>query len=299
MLGLQRLDQAASSRNKLRQFDVLLTVTAPHERIIFIATAFLMLALLAWAVFGRIQHDVMIDGVLIEPGERHEVTSTEPGHLLEYFALPGDRVAAGGRVARQSVPELDREVAELRRRLGVVGGEAKEMLQDDPQSPAFLEETRVALMALEARRAARETIVSHVAGEVTELRAAPGEFVAAGKPVARVRSGGDAEAGPVHAVLRVGPDIARRVRPGMPATVEVTMPGGGTQRLEGEVVSVVGGSLPEWLASVPPAAVEGLHRIDVRLRQAPDGSVPDGTACRVRLVLGEGSPASLLVPRML
>ncbi len=298
MLGLQRLDQAASSRNKVRQFDVLLTVTAPHERIVFIATALLMLALLAWAMFGRMQHDVMIDGVLIEPGERHEVTSSEPGHLLDYFAFPGDRVAVGGRVARQSVPELDREVEELRRRMEIARGEAAGVLENSSPSRVLLEDLRVALLTLEARRAARETIVTHVAGEVTELRSAPGEFVAAGTSVARVRSSADPRAGPVQAVLRVGPDIARRVRPGMHATVEVTMPGNGTQRLEGEVISVAGASLPEWLASVPSATVEELHRIDVRLLQPPDGPVPDGTACRVLLVLGEGSPAALLVRRL-
>ena len=296
MPGLQRLNQAAASRNKRRQFDVLLTVTAPHERIMLTATALPMLALLLWAVFGRMEHDIMIDGVLIEPGDRHDVVAAESGHLLEYFAFPGDIVKAGELIARQNVPELDREVEELRRQLDLAAGGTIGELQDSQSSLSVQEEMRVALLMVEARRTTRETVVTHIAGEVMELRSGPGEFVAAGESIARIRSTVDAKEGPVHAVLRVNPRTANRIHPGMQATVEVKLPGSGTRRLEGEVISVTPGPLPEWLAAVPPVTAVNLHRIDIQLHQTPEGIVPNGTACRVRLFLGESPPAALLAP---
>ncbi len=294
MKRLQRLDQAAASRSKRRQFDVLLTVTAPHERIMFAATAVLMLALAAWAVFGRIEHDVVIDGVLIEPGDRHEVVSTEPGHLLEYFVSSGDQVVAGERIARQSVPDLDRDIDALRRRLDGIDSGTVQGRQDSPSSPALAEEIRIALLGMDAQRSAREAIVTHQAGEIMVLQSAPGEFLSTGTPVARIRSEPGMEAGPVQAVLRVAPGVARRIRPGMPASVEVHLPGIGAQRLGGEVIAVAAGPLPSWLAALPPATADRLHRIDIRLHQVPEWSVTNGTACRVHLVLGEGPPAALL-----
>ena len=75
------LEGAASSRNKRQQLDHLLRITAPHERIILAGIGVVLLALMAWALFGSIVRSVTIDGVLIEPGLRHEVVSTEPGYL--------------------------------------------------------------------------------------------------------------------------------------------------------------------------------------------------------------------------
>jgi len=299
MPGLQRLDQVAASSNKRRQFDVLLTVTAPHERLVLIATALLIVALALWATFWRVEREMVIEGALITPGERHEVVAAEPGHLIEYFVFPGDRVMAGERVAQQSLPELDREVEELWHRLDAIGGGAAQASPSGPLSSSVLDEMRTALQLMEARRAVRGTIVTHVAGEVIELRSAPGDFVAAGASVARIRASAGVETGQVHAVLRVGPHIAQSITEGMQATVEVSVPGVGIQRLKGEVVSVVAGPLPDWLSAMPPqATLDNLHRIDVLLRQIPDGRVPDGSACRVRLVLGLASPVALLTSNL-
>ena len=176
MISLQRLDQAAASRNKRRQYDVLLTVAAPHERIVFIVTTLLILAFLAWALLGRIEHGVMMDGVLVKPESRYDVVS----------------------------------------------------------------------------------------------------------------------AGPTHAVLRVVPGIARRIRPGMQATVDVAIPGSGTQILQGVVASVTAGPLPKWLATMEPETEDALHRIDIALHQEPGRPVSNGAACRVRIAFGAESPVALL-----
>ena len=73
------LEAAAGNRNKRQQLDYLLRITAPHERMILAGIGLVVLALVAWVQFGSIVHGVTIDGILIEPGARHEIVSTEPG----------------------------------------------------------------------------------------------------------------------------------------------------------------------------------------------------------------------------
>ena len=156
-----------------------------------------------------------------------------------------------------------------------------------------LASARVALLQMEARRSARESIVSQVKGEVMALRSAPGAYLPAGAAVAQLR---DPEDRPPQAVLRAAPRTARRIQPGMPASVEVTMPDGTTRRSDGEVALVSAGPMPDWLAASLPGAAGSLHRVEVVLDRTSDLSVPDGTPCRVRIVLGRHPPVALLGP---
>ena len=291
MLNVQRLDQAAASKTKRGDLDVLLTVTAPRERVALAIVAVLILALFAWTLFGRMEHGVVVDGVLIEPGPHQEAVTAEPGHLLEFFVVPGDRVEAGDRIARQSVPELEREIAALSGRAELLEREVMKESKTTASLPLLLESTRAALLEMEARRSAKEIIVAHIEGEIVALQSAPGDYLPIGASVARIRS---VEAGPIQAVLRVVPSIARRIRPGMQAMVDVAMPGGGGQQLKGEVASVTAGPLPRWLAAMQPATGEFLHRIDIAFHQAPERSAPNGAAVRVRIVLGASPPVALL-----
>ena len=103
------LEEAAASRNQRQQLDHLLRIAAPHERIILAGIGLVLLALVAWVLFGSVIRSVTIDGVLIKPGVRHEVISAEPGHLVKFLIVPGDRVEAGDPIAQQSVPELEPE----------------------------------------------------------------------------------------------------------------------------------------------------------------------------------------------
>ncbi len=284
------LDDTATSRNKRQQLDHLLRITAPHERIILAGIGVVLLALVAWVLFGNIVRGVTIDGVLIEPGPRHEVVSTEPGYLVEFLAAPGDRVEAGSPIARQSVPELERETAALHNRVETLETELRQVGGNSGTLRSLLASAEVALLQMEAQRSARELIASPTGGEIMALLSAPGEYLPAGGAVAHIR---DAHDQPLQAALRVVPRIAQRIQPGMRASVEVVMPNGATRRLDGEVVSVTPGPLPNWLASLRPAVKDSAHRIDVVLHQASDLDVPDGTPCRVRIVLGRHAPAEL------
>ena len=284
MFGNPFLQESGSSRNKYQQLDHLLRVTAPHERMILAGIGLVMLALLAWAMFGSIVRSVTVDGILFEPGVRHELVSSEPGYLEAFLVAPGDHVEVGNPIARQSVPELDGETAALRDRVEMLKSELRQVDGEGSGLPSLLAAAQVALLQMEARRSARELIVSPVAGTVTALRSASGEYLPAGGAVAQVR---ETEDQPLQAVVQVAPRMAKRIQPGMRASVEITMPDDVQQRFDGEVSSVIPGPLPNWLATRRPAVPNATHRVDVVLHHASDLSLPDVTPCRVRIVLGQ------------
>ena len=124
---------------------------------------------MAWALFGSTVRSIAIDGVLIKPGGRHEVVSTEPGHLMKFLVAPGDRIEVGDPIARQSVPELERETAALRSRVELLETEIRLAGGNASALHSLLASTQVALLQMEARRSARELIVSHARGEVMAL----------------------------------------------------------------------------------------------------------------------------------
>ena len=280
--------QALANKNQRQQLDHLLRVTAPHERIILAGIGLLLLALAAWVLFGSVVRSVTVDGVIVAPGARYDVVATETGHLAEYLVGPGDRVEAGDPIARQTTPELEREMAALRNRI-----ELLEVETGQAGGGALLSRlaaARVALLQLEARRSARERIVSQIAGEVTALRSAPGEYLPAGAAVAQLRNSQDQA---LQAVLRVAPRVAQRIRPGMRAAIDVALPDGVTRTLQGRVAAVIAEPLPDWLAALEPVTAEPGHRVDVVLHDAPAVPVPDGTPSRVRIELGRQPPTAL------
>ena len=283
--------EKSGNRNKYQQLDHLLRVTAPHERMILAGIGLVMLVLVAWALFGSIVRSVTVDGILFEPGVRHELVSSEPGYLEAFLVIPGDHVEAGDPIARQSVPELDGEIAALRDRVEMLKSELRQVHGEGSGLPSLLAAAQVALLQMEARRSARELIVSPVAGKVTALRSAPGEYLSAGGAVAQLR---ETEVQPLQALLRVAPRTAKRIQPGMRASVEIMMPDDAQRRFDGEVSSVTPGPLPDWLATLQPAAPDATHRVDVALHHASDLSLPDVTPCRVRIVLGQ-QPLTALI----
>ena len=278
------LDKTANSRNKHQQLDHLLRVTAPHERMILAGIGLVLLALLTWALFGTFVRGVTIDGVLIKPGPRHEMVSIESGYLVEFLVNPGDHVEAGDPIARQSIQELDRETAALRDKVEMKETELQQVGEEDKVLRSLLTAAHVALLQMEAHRSAKELIVSPIAGEIMALRSAPGEYLHAGSAVAQIR---DAEDQSLQAVLGVAPRMAKRIQPGMQASVEIMMPDDAQRRFDGEVSSVTPGPLPNWLATRKPAGPNATHRVDVVLHHATDLSLQDVTPCRVRIVLGQ------------
>lgn len=252
-------EQAMAASENRQQLDRLLRVTAPHERIVLAATGLLLAGLGVWVLFGGIDREITLQGVLLEPGQRYEVVATEPGYLVEYLVEPGDRVEPGTTIARQRI----------RAPAGVVG---------------------MAVPGPERQRPDSEPIASQMGGEVTVLRATLGDYLSAGTAIAQLREPVNR---PLQAAVRASPRVAQRLRAGMPASVEVQLPGGETHRLDGRVSAVMGPS-PVWLLHWPPAEAETAPRIDIDLEPVPGVVFSDGTPCRVRISLGRYSLAALL-----
>ena len=277
---------ALASRNQRQQLDHLLRITAPHERVVLLVVGLILLGLVAWAFLGSVRIGVAANGVLIEPGERHDVVSLESGNLLEYLAAPGDLVTVGDPIARQSVPALDREIADLRNRIDLMESEGE--IEESVDSLVAL--ARVALLQAETRRATRQLIVSQIDGDVTALRSTVGAYLSVGAPVAQIRSSGEPS---LEAVLLLAPRMARRLSPGMSAAVEVLTPAGDSLRLDGAVAGVTPGAVPSWLGALQPHAPDPAHRVDVVLDET-DLKLPDGTPCRVSIHIDRRPAAALL-----
>lgn len=281
----------AASKSKRQQLDHLLRITAPHEHFILVGIGLLLLAGVVWALFGSITRSVVLDGILLHAGTRHEAVATDPGYLLEFLVTPGARVAAEEPIARQSVPGLERELTALRKRIGVLEEEIRAAGIADGSRRQLLVSARTVLLELEARRDTRQLITSQIGGALVALRASPGDYLPAGAPVALVRA---AEEQSLQAALHVPPALAQDLQAQMPVSVQVVLPDGATRRLAGEIAAVSAGPSPYWLQELLPASGGGAHRVDITLGPTDDLSVPDGTPCRVRIVLGRHAPAALL-----
>lgn len=298
MFGMFR-EKALTSKSDRMQLDRLLTVTLRHEKIVFAVVGALILLMIAWLQFGSIVRSVSVDGVLIAPGIRHELSATEAGHLTDIFVIPGDYVEAGDPVARQTLPKLEQEmailaakVARLETKLATATG--SQIYIEDHAS--VLQAARSSLLQLEASSSVREMIISPVAGEIMTLHRMPNDRLTAGTPVVQLR---EADSGPTRVVAGIAPSVAMQVRSGLEAQVDIVSTGGVSRTLRGQVISVKSelAPAPNWLAALlgSPFAAGG-HRLDISLDEDVRSLVTDGMPCRIRIFLPSQTPLSLVFP---
>ena len=280
----------AASANR-QQLDRLLRVTAPHERIVLAAVGLILAGIGAWILFGTIVLGITLDGVLLVPGQRYEVVAAEPGYFVEYLVEPGDHIEPGAAIARQTAPASARETAALRDRVEQLELEVERRGADTGNPAAQLAAARAALLQAEAQRAARQLVVSPAGGEIVFLRASPGEYLQAGTTVAQLRDTGGRH---LQATLQVTPRMARQLRTGMRAAVEVQLPDGETRRLEGRISAVAAEPSPPRSLDSRVAVADSMRRVDIDLPPASDLALPHGTPCRIRIVRGRYSLALLL-----
>ena len=281
------LQETAANRKRRQQLDSLLRVTAPHERGILAGIGLLIVAAAVWLWLGSIQRTATFDGLLLLPGQRHEVLSSDSGLLQEVLVSVGDEVEAGQRIARQTVPQLQREIQALRERVALL--DSRTIGAAGTQS--LLSDAQLTLLQSEARYQAREWIISPRAGQVVGLGHAPGDYIPAGARVALILEG---EEEPLQAVLFTPASAASQVRPGMQVEVEVTSPTGERQRVDGAVSGIQPGPLPGWLGTAPGVVPMSRIGIAVTLQGAENLDLEDGAPCRARVALVRQNPASLI-----
>jgi HlyD family secretion protein len=98
----QRLfrDAALERLNSPEQLDQRISVIPPAMRVLAASTTVIILAALAWAVFGSVPTRVVGRGVLLSDKEGNfAIAPISSGLVLEMFVKPGDQVMAGAEIA--------------------------------------------------------------------------------------------------------------------------------------------------------------------------------------------------------
>ena len=279
-------ERALEHRARQEPLDDRLQITAPHEWLIVAGLGLMLLVLITYGVFVRVERTASYDAVLVLPGERHYLVAPVSGTVVDVLVEVTDTVVPGQPIAYVRTPggqhrgAVIGEIINALEKSGQLGeGSRKELLQ------ALLE------VGSSAESAPESQIVSPHGGQVVALDLAPGQAVSAGAFVGLVRT---TTAGQPEVVAFVSPDDAEHLRVGMEARVSV----GGERVLPGRVtdVSPRADAPPRWLADRGLAIPQRPHQVRVALvDDEPDLPMGDGIGVSLQIVLGRESLASVLV----
>ena len=100
--------------------------------------------------------------------------------------------------------------------------------------------------------------------------------------------------GTAQAMVRLEPDLAQRLAPGMQLAVELATAGGEKSRVTGEISSLTALADADGARARIAAAPAATHRLGISLDDSAGGGAADGSECRIVIRLGEFSPASLM-----
>ena len=98
----------------------------------------------------------------------------------------------------------------------------------------------------------------------------------------------------VQALLWVQSDTAPQIKPGLPATVELTVAEGETETFGGKIATISVAPLSERLAPFQSKAPVFVYRVDIALDRSLDSTPLAGKRCRVIIELGRQSPIAFL-----
>lgn len=285
-------EEAVARRSRPEPLDERLQVTAPHEWVVLAALGLSLLVFLAWAVFGRVDRTLVATAVLVQPGERYAVVSPVSGSVIEPLAEVGDAVERGQPIARVRVPEAERQARITRIIVSAVEDGMRGVESGADLRGALLAAARDELAAVELR--AGESIVAPSAGTLVAHRLGAGQPVRVGETVARVRG---RSTGAWQALAFVSPQDAERLQSSDMEVEVLTRPGQpGERRLEARVLKVSDRPVtaPAWLADLGLTTPAPAHLLELVLNEPPPETLADGTQGRVRITLGQQSPAALL-----
>lgn len=284
MLSERKLfrEEAFDRQGRREPIDGLLRVTAPHEWMILAGVVLALLGGLAWALFGRMEQSLSLEGVLAYRGERHAIVSQDRSRVVAVMAGAGDSVEPGQPIARMRSLEFERQTLAAQALASALAARS-----DDPSGPspaASFDSSKLELPD--------DVIVSPYAGRIIEWNLAPGLVVEAGSVIARVLAADGRE---FEAVAVASPVDARRISVDMEAHVRVAGPAeGGAEWMKAEVLEVASdsASLPDWLEK-RGIAQPGGRLVRLALSEAR-ATLHDGEPCRLFIVLRRSSPADLL-----
>lgn len=279
-------------RARQEPLDDRLQITAPHEWLIVAGLCVTVLALAAFAVFGRVERTLALEAALVHPGERHDLVAPASGTVADVLVKVTDTVKPGQPVAR--IRPFDAQHWES------VIVEIKDALEKGGQ---LEDATRIELMqavlgtGAAVASTAQIEVTSPYGGEVVALNLAPGQAVDAGASVGLVRAASTSR--PEVAAFIAASDAA-----GLSAGMEarVTLGGlndGGRRVFQGQVEEVSARPVtpPRWLADQGLAVPRQAHLVRVALSGNETHLLPaDGAVVSLRIVLGRESLVSRLAP---
>ena len=285
-------ERALQRRARQEPLDDRLQITAPHEWLIVAGLCVVVLALMAFSVFGRVERTVSLQAALVLPGERHYLVAPASGTVEDVLVEVTDTVAPGQPVAHIRPSDAQHWKSLI---LGVINALEK--------GGQLEEETRIELLQalLVAGSAASSTaqmeVTSPYGGEVVALNVAPGQAVVAGASVGLLRA---ASTSRPEVLAFISSGEAAELSAGMEARVSFGIPvDGGRQVFRGHVeeISAQPGRPPKWLADQGLAVPEQAHLLRVAFAgNEPDVLLAEGAVVSLRIVLGRESLVSLLTP---
>lgn len=126
--------QAVSASDSIRD---MLVVTRRRGWLTLLAVAFVLTAVLIYAIFGRIPVKVTGAGMLVAGDDLYLVDVTSSGQLAELHVKVGDRVTRGQIIAVLSSKDLDRQIESTRQRIA--------LLDDQNDSLSVVETSQLSL----------------------------------------------------------------------------------------------------------------------------------------------------------
>ena len=290
-------ERALIRRAQPEPLDDLLRVTAPREWLLLVGIAVALIAAVMWGAFAGVERTLSHGGMLIRPGVRHTLVAAASGIVTEVVAEVGDRIEAGQTIARLRQPELDWRQRLVQARVAALEEDAGARTEETAGTwrEVALAEARAEQIELAAMRAAGPEVVSPYGGEVSANSLVTGRAVSAGEAVAEIRA--DARRTP-EAIVYVPPGEAR-IEVGMAGRVAVSSRTG-SRVYPAAVVAISAPAEPNPAAAGTADAAAGkVSRVGRVVRLALEGGedlqVPDGTPCRIEIVLGRTTPFGLLV----
>lgn len=288
-------EEAVARRSRPEPLDGRLQVTAPHEWIVLAGLFMSVLLFLAWGVFGRVERTLSATAVIVQPGQRYSVVSGVSGNIIDVLINVGDPVETGQEIARVELPEAERQARITR----TIVDEVEDRMRDaDTATAAAVWEAllEAARDVEEVERDASQEIAvpRDVRGTLVGHSLVAGQPVRAGQTVAQVL-GRSADADDWQAFAFVTAQDVERLEAGMAAEVLLAPEQPGESRLKARVLEVSSRPIaPAWLADLGLAAPAPAHLLRLVLDDPPE-SLADGADGRVRIVLGQQSPVTLLV----
>ena len=291
-------EEALARQAQPEPIDYPMRVTAPHEWLFLALLGVGMLVVAGWGVFGSVERTLAEEGVLVQPGDRFTVMSTVRGSVSRTLVGDGDAVQAGQPLALLDLPDLALRVRVARARVEILERQAAESSESSAGLDRHaMEAAQAELVELQALHTAGATITSPWPGRLSAYPLAIGQAVEPGTAVAEVRAG-DEDVPDALAV--VDSTRAASLEAGMAARVTISMHGAPAPEatIAARVVSVSPQPArpPPWQVRFGLDAGPSAGRSLIRLALDTDRlDVPDGTPCRVVIVIERRSPMGLLL----